>query len=100
MLFTIKNITLINSYLGIGRSTKEIIGSGMVMIENVKGTVLKKGVQIHNSGEVSTIVGLTLKPKYWASANIKAFNDNVGNNINIFFVIIYSLLNKFIWEVI
>ena len=79
MLFTIKNITLINSYLGIGRSTKEIIGSGMVMIENVKGTVLKKGVQIHNSGEVSTIVGLTLKQKYWASANIKAFNDNVSN---------------------
>ena len=79
MLFTIKNITLINSYLGIGRSTKEVIGSGMVMIENVKGTVLKKGVQYHNLGEVSTITGLYLKPKYWASANISAFNDNVGN---------------------
>ena len=79
MLFTIKNITLINSYLGIGRSTWEIIGSGMVMIENVKGTAIKKGVQIHNSGEVSTITGLTLKSKYWANANIKAFGDNVSN---------------------
>lgn len=79
MLFTIKNVTLINSYLGIGRSTWEIIGAGMVMIENVKVTALKKGVQIHNSGEVSTITGLMLKPKYWASANLKAFNDNSGN---------------------
>ena len=79
MLFTIKNITLINSYLGIGRSTWEIIGAGMVMIENVKITALKKGVQIHNSGEVSTITGLTLKPIYWAKANLKAFNDNYSN---------------------
>ncbi len=79
MLFTVKNITMINSYYGIGRSSFEIIGSGMLMVENVKGTVLKKGAQYHNSGEVSTITGLNLKPKYWASANLNAFNDNVGN---------------------
>jgi hypothetical protein len=79
MLFTIKNVTMINSYYGIGRSDKEIIGSGMLMIENVKGTVIKKGVQYHNSGEVSTIVGLSLNPKYWATANISSFNDNASN---------------------
>ncbi len=78
-LFTIKNVTIINGYIGIGRSTKEIIGHGMVMIENVKGIILKKGVQGHNSGEVFTITGLTLHPKYWANANTNAFNDSKEN---------------------
>ena len=78
-LFTIKNVTIINGYIGIGRSTNEIIGHGMLMIENVKGILLKKGVQGHNSGEVFTITGLTLHPKYWANANIDAFNDNKEN---------------------
>ena len=79
MLFTIKNVTMINSYYGIGRSSWEIIGSGMLMIENVKGTILKKGAQYHNLGEVSTITNLTLSPKYWSKANVSAFTDNVSN---------------------
>ena len=79
MLYTIKNVTLINSYLGIGRGLLEGIGIGMLRIENVRGTVLKKGVQIHNSGECSSITGLSFRPEYWANANLTAFNDNSSN---------------------
>ena len=78
MLFNIKNITLINSYLGIGRSTS-MNAHEMLMIENVKGTILKKGVVIHNSADVGTITGLSFAPKYWAKANLKAFDDNSSN---------------------
>jgi hypothetical protein len=79
MLYTIKNVTLLNSYLGIGRGLLEGIGTGMLRIENVKGTVIKKGVQIHNSGESSSITSLSLLPEYLAYANLKAFNDNSSN---------------------
>lgn len=79
MLFNIKNVTLINSYLGIGRSTK-LTPHESLRINNVKGTILKKGLSIHNSCDVGSINDLTFSPKYWAKANLKAFNDNVSNN--------------------
>lgn len=79
MLFNIRNITLINSYLGIGRSTK-MTPHEMLMIENVKGTILKKGLGIYNSSDVGSVNGLTFSPKYWAKANLKAFGDNTSNN--------------------
>ena len=80
MLMSVKNVTLINSYMGIGRGTSIKTAHEMLMVENVKGTVLKKGVLIHNSADVGTITGLTFTPKYWANANLSAFNDNVGNS--------------------
>ena len=87
LLKTIKNITLINSYNGIGNSfSNSFLGTEdypifekrrpheMLMIENVKGTVLNKGVVVHNSSDVGTITGLELSPKYWANANISSLN--------------------------
>ena len=80
-LMTIKNVTLINSYLGIGRSTADGGSQSdqvheMLMIENVKGTVLKKGVLLHNSSDVGTVAGLSLEPKYWADANLSALGES------------------------
>lgn len=80
MLFTVKNVTMINSYRGIGRPTSVLAAHEMLMIENVKGTVLKKGVVIHDSADVGTITGLSFSPKYLAKANLKAFNDNSKNS--------------------
>ena len=79
MLFNIRNVTLINSYLGIGRSTK-LTPHETLRIENVKGTVLKKGLAIHNSCDAGSVTGLYLLPRYWAKANLKAFGDNINNN--------------------
>ena len=76
MLYTIKNITMINSYRGIGRGLSEGYTHEMLMIENVKGTTIHTGVVIHNSGEVGTIDGLSLKSDYWSNVNVDAFNDN------------------------
>ena len=73
---TIKNVTLINSYLGIGRSLQERNPHSRLTIENVKGTVLKKGIVEHDSGEVNSTSKVTLSPKYWENANLSAFNDN------------------------
>ena len=75
MLKSIKNVTLINSYYGIGRGTNESGAHEMLMIENVKGTILQKGVVIHNSSDVGTITGLTLKPDYLINANFTALGD-------------------------
>ena len=79
MLFTIKNVTLINAYRGIGRSLNENYVHEMLIIENVKGTILHRGVVIHASSDVGTISGLSLDSKYWANANLKAFSDSSSN---------------------
>ena len=81
-LMTIKNVTMINSYRGIGRSTAD--GGRdepeqvheMLMIENVKGTVLMKGVVLHNSSDVGTVTGLSLQPNYWSTANLSALGES------------------------
>ncbi len=68
---TIKNVTLINSYRGIGRSladTPPFTHTGL-MISNVKGTSLFRGLLIHNSSDVGTVDGLSLNASYWANAN-------------------------------
>ena len=93
MLKTIKNITMINSYRGIGTAyvapnVNLVPDKGgrpheMLMIENVKGTVINSGVVVHNSMDVGTITGLTLKPDYWEKANLKAFgeeNEKLSSN--------------------
>ena len=68
-LFTIKNITLINSFRGIGESTNESVDHAMMRIENVKGTTLYKGIVDHNESDVGIINNVTLSPKYWVNAN-------------------------------
>lgn len=78
ILFTIKNVTMINAYKGIGKELNNPANQvhEMLMLENVKGTVINSGVLIHNSADVGTIEGLYLKPDYWVNANMKALTGN------------------------
>ena len=76
MSITIKNVTMINSFRGIGESIYETNPHSMLNIENVKGTAIYKGVVIHNSNDVGTVTGLTLKPDYWANANLQAIKTS------------------------
>ncbi len=76
ILFTMKNITLINSVRGIGESISESNVSEMVEVDNVKGTVLYKGLVLHNSSDVGTINNMTLKPDYWVNANLNYLNTS------------------------
>ena len=81
-LFTLKNITIINSYKGIGKnwndSTSATQTHDMLMIENVKGTFIDTGVFLHNSSDVGVVDGLTITPDYWTNANMSILENSVS----------------------
>lgn len=76
ILYTIKNVTLINSFRGIGESITEKNPYEMLVIENVKGSTMYKGILVHNSSDVGTLTNITLKPDYWANANLSALGSS------------------------
>lgn len=68
---TIKNVTLLNSYCGV---TSPLSGStGMNTIDNLKGTILKEGLNIYSDADISYYNNITFSPKYWANMN-SSFN--------------------------
>ena len=79
ILYTIKNVTLLNSYRGIGESLTDSNFFEMLEIENVKGTAIYKGVVVHNSSDVGTITGLSLTPHFWINANLSALKSSNRN---------------------
>lgn len=66
MLFTVRDVTIINGYRGIGTSSKSVHES--LHVENVKGTFLKCGFGAANSSDVGTVKGFTVNNKYWKEA--------------------------------
>ncbi|MBQ6163010.1 MAG: hypothetical protein IJK23_00910 [Clostridia bacterium] len=77
MLQTIRDITLINSYRGIGASSEcennVYQCHEMLTVENVKGTCLYEGLNSYNSADVDTHKTLYILNKYWLEAG-EAFN--------------------------
>ncbi len=72
-VFTIKNVTFLNSYKGICASntkwsTLSSVTHEQLHLVNVRGTVLREGVHITNSSEVGTFSGVSFKPDYWVNA--------------------------------
>lgn len=95
MQFTIKNVTLINSYAGIAasRTVNPSIPIGQqdahegLVVENFKGTVLKRGFDCVNESDVGYVKNVVLSPKYWAQAttlgapseqSVRAFTNSNG----------------------
>ncbi|MFE4670464.1 discoidin domain-containing protein [Streptomyces sp. NPDC056716] len=77
MMSTVSDVTLLNSYKGIGISTYandrgESASSGQVhesaTLRNIKGTVLSEGVAGYNGADVGTWENITLSNAYWAKA--------------------------------
>ncbi|MEU0089894.1 glycosyl hydrolase family 28-related protein [Kribbella sp. NPDC006257] len=75
MMSTISDVTMLNSYRGIGISTfpnDHGNTSGTVhesaTVRNVKGTVLFEGARAYNGSDVGTWENLTLSNSYWATA--------------------------------
>ena len=66
--FTVENVTMLNSYKGIGVCVDGTTAHGLLTFENVRGTVLNQGVFLNYGSEVSTVNGLYFSPSYWASA--------------------------------
>ncbi|WP_407562849.1 glycosyl hydrolase family 28-related protein [Streptomyces sp. 184] len=77
MMSTVSDVTMLNSYKGIGISTLrndrgQSPGSGQVhesaTLRNIKGTVLAEGVRAYNGADVGTWENITLSNSYWADA--------------------------------
>ncbi len=75
MMSTISDVTMLNSYRGIGISTfpnDHGNTSGTVhesaTVRNMKGTVLFEGARAYNGSDVGTWENLTLSNAYWAAA--------------------------------
>lgn len=95
MLQTVSDITLLNSYRGIGACTEWKNGKyechEMLTIENVKGTCLKEGLCSFNSADVDTVKGLHFGGRYWSEAgekfnapDIEKLNKYTENNLTAF----------------
>ena len=72
MLQTIKNVTIINGYRGIGTSYNK--AHEELQVENVKGTFLKSGLTLNNSSDVSIIENVTIHNRYWKEASADCMN--------------------------
>ncbi len=77
MMATISDVTMLNSYRGIGVSTMpdergRPIGTGRThesaTIRNVKGTALLEGAEAYNGADVGTWDDITFSNAYWAGA--------------------------------
>lgn len=69
---TIRDITMINSYRGIGVAVAT--SHEQLQVENVKGTYLDYGLYDTNESEVGTCVKYKVSPKYWAEASADCMN--------------------------
>lgn len=76
MQFTIQNVTLINSYKGVAasRTVNPNVQIGIqdahenLVIENLKGTPLKYGIDSVNESDIGYFKNIHFSPKYWAEA--------------------------------
>ena len=63
---TIQNVTLLNAYKGITMSYVKMVHG--VKIKNVKGTCLKLGAMLHQSGEAGVVQDVSFNNSYWANS--------------------------------
>ncbi|MBQ7319103.1 MAG: hypothetical protein IJW97_02835 [Clostridia bacterium] len=68
MLSTVKNITVINGYRGIGACCTPSGAHEQLTVENFKGTFLYCGTEVYNQADVGTWQDVTISPKYWQDA--------------------------------
>jgi hypothetical protein len=77
MMGTVSDVTMLNSYRGIGISTMRdergrppAVGQTheSATVRNVKGTALFEGVEAYNGADVGTWENVTFSNAYWASA--------------------------------
>jgi hypothetical protein len=68
MLSTVKNVTVINGYRGIGACCTPSGAHEQLTVDNFKGTFLYCGTEVYNQADVGTWQDVTISPKYWQSA--------------------------------
>lgn len=68
MLSTVKNVTVINGYRGIGACCTPSGAHEQLTVENFKGTFLDCGAEVYNQADVGTWQNVVISPSYWQGA--------------------------------
>ncbi len=79
-VITIRDITVINGYRGIGTSVE--IPHEILIIDNFKGTFLKSGMELNNQSDVGTVESVKISSKYWKEASAEYMNAPVDKEID------------------
>ena len=70
MLSTVKNVTVLNGYRGIGACCVVTGGAHeQLTVENFKGTFLYCGAEVYNQADVGTWQDVSISNKYWKQAS-------------------------------
>lgn len=72
MLSTVKNVTVINGYRGIGTGADN--NHECLTIENYKGTFLSAATDIYNQTDAGTLDNVVISNKYWKEAAADCMN--------------------------
>uniref|UniRef100_A0A4Y8PQD0 Carbohydrate-binding protein n=1 Tax=Paenibacillus athensensis TaxID=1967502 RepID=A0A4Y8PQD0_9BACL len=85
MMSTIENVTLLNSYRGIGISVKPgDVGAGgheVAQVKNIRATALYRGAVAYNGSDVGTWQHVKFSNSYWANAGA-SFNAPALTTLN------------------
>ena len=66
MLSTVKNVTILNGYRGLGACCQSNGGAHeQLTVENFKGTFLYVGAEVYNQADVGTWQDVVISNKYW-----------------------------------
>ncbi|MBQ7398465.1 MAG: hypothetical protein IJW09_06570 [Clostridia bacterium] len=69
MLSTVKNVTVLNGFRGIGACCNSSGGAHeQLTVENFKGTFLYTGAEVYNQADVGTWQDVVISNKYWKEA--------------------------------
>ncbi len=68
MLSTVKNVTVLNGYRGVGTAYAK--AHEQLTLENIKGTFLCTGFEIYNQADFSTSQNLVINNKYWKESAV------------------------------
>lgn len=75
MLSTVKNVTVLNGFRGIGACCTPTGAHEQLTVENFKGTFLLCGAEVYNQADVGTWQDVVISNKYWtqvSGANMQA----------------------------
>ncbi len=79
-VISIKDITVINGYRGIGTSVE--VAHEILLIENFKGTFLYSGAELHNQADVGRVENVRISSKYWKEAKSDYMNRPLAEEID------------------
>ncbi|MBQ9112926.1 MAG: hypothetical protein IJY08_05020 [Clostridia bacterium] len=70
MLSTVKNVTVINGYRGIGACCVGGNAHEQLTVENFYGTFLHSGTEVYNQADVGTWQNVNISPDYWLNVGM------------------------------